>query len=181
MGKRLITWLIVVGALGLVGFYFASPLLAVHNLVEAAKAGDARRLERMVDFPAFRDSLKAELGAEVRDRISDRLGEEAGGLAGLGMMFAPAIVSGAVDALVTPQSVAAMVQTAEAPTPSNPRPRAETGEGDDIRRAYAYRGLDEFVLTLTDPDYPDRRLDLLMQRRGVFSWKLVGLDIDPER
>jgi hypothetical protein len=107
------------------------------------------------------------------------LGRKDSALSGLGMMLAPVLVSGAVDAFVTPQAVAAMVQTAEAPDPTDrqpPEPRAADGE-DDIRQSYSYRGLNTFVVTLTDPDHADEPLDLLMERRGLFGWKLAGVDL----
>jgi len=45
--------------------YGASPLLTARNLVNAAKSGNAVALERHVDFPAFRASLKDELGQRL--------------------------------------------------------------------------------------------------------------------
>ncbi|MFN3631144.1 MAG: relaxase/mobilization nuclease domain-containing protein, partial [Casimicrobiaceae bacterium] len=36
----------------------AAPVMAAQALIRAAKAGDERKIERLVDFPAFRDSLK---------------------------------------------------------------------------------------------------------------------------
>ena len=44
-----------------VGAYALSPVFAAQALIRAGKAGDAAALERLVDFPAFRASLKDEL------------------------------------------------------------------------------------------------------------------------
>ena len=95
--------------------YAASPLLAARSLVQAAKTGNEQALERQVDFPAFRASLKDELSARMVSemRKDDRLG----GLSGLGMLLAPTLVSGAVDAFVTPQAISLMVQEGKAPKP----------------------------------------------------------------
>lgn len=99
--------------------YAVSPILAARSLVQAAKTGDEQALERQVDFPAFRASLKDELSARMfaEMRKDDRLG----GLSGLGMMLAPTLVSGAVDAFVTPQAISAMVQEGQRPSPIWPR------------------------------------------------------------
>ena len=43
---------IAVVALFLVA-YFASPLLTVRGLIDAAERGDEAKLDRLVDFPAF--------------------------------------------------------------------------------------------------------------------------------
>lgn len=158
--------------------YGASPLLAARALVQAAKAGDEKGLERQVDFPAFRASLKDELNdrmvAEMRkdSRLADS------GLSGLGMLLAPALVGGAVDALVTPQTIAAMVREGEAPRPSLKReaPRPE-GERPRVRQSWSYRDLDTFAVTLTRDDHPDESVSLLMKRRNLFGWKLAGVDL----
>ena len=177
MNRKVLTGLVVVVVLFLAA-YFASPLLAVRGLISAAKAGDEAKLERLVDFPAFRDSLKDELNARLRAEMREDLRARDSALAGLGMMLAPSLIGSAVDALVTPSAVATMVRTAEAPDPTD-RTTHDKGAGDDgdLRQSYGYRGLNTFAVTLTDPDAPNRRLVLLMERRNVFGWKLAGIDL----
>ena len=160
--------------------YAASPLLAARSLVQAARTGDEKALERQVDFPAFRASLKDELSermvAEMRE--DSRLGDS--GLSGLGMLLAPALVGGAVDAFVTPQAISAMVQEGEAPKPDLAKVEPETGtrsESKKVRQSWGYRDLDTFAVTLTRDDQPDERVSLLMKRRNLFSWKLAGIDL----
>ena len=184
MNRKVLTGIAVgVATLFLVA-WLASPILTVRGIVGAAEAGDAERLERLVDFPAFRDS--------VRDELSDRLVAEMradprsrdSALGGLGLMLAPTIVSGMVDVFVTPDAIVAMVQSAEAPDPVDdvrprPQPEAEPAVDDDIRRTYGYRDLNTFVVTLTDPDNADEPLRLLLERRGLFGWKLAGIDLAP--
>jgi len=158
--------------------YAASPLLAARSLVQAAKNGDEKALERQVDFPAFRASLKDELSARMvaEMRKDDRLG----GLSGLGMMLAPSLVSGAVDAFVTPQAISAMVQEGKAPKPDLAKvepPVAPKTESKKVRQSWGYRDLDTFAVTLTRDDQPDEQVSLLMKRRNLFGWKLAGIDL----
>ncbi|NJC41332.1 hypothetical protein GGQ87_001590 [Brevundimonas alba] len=167
---------IVVGVVA----WAAAPILAAQALVRAAKAGDAHRIEQLVDFPSLRESLKDELNAELaaQMRRDPRMAES--GLGGLGMILAPMLLSGAVDAAVTPQVVAQMVTTAEAPDPTvrdEPEPGDTADKGDDIHQAWGYRDLNAFAVTLTDRDHPDQRLALIMERRGLFSWRLAAVDI----
>ena len=148
----------------------AAPVLAAQALIRAARAGDEKTLERLVDFPALRESLKDELNAELsaRMRRDPRLADS--GLEGLGMILAPMLLSGAVDAVVTP----------EAPDPTvrdQPEPTDAIDEGEDIHQAWGYRDLNAFAVTLTDRDHPDQRLALIMDRRGLFEWKLAAVDI----
>lgn len=158
----------------------AAPVLSAQALIRAAKAGDERRIERLVDFPALRESLKAELNAELAARISRDPRVADSGLGGIGMMLAPMILSGAVDTLVTPEVVAQMVTTAKAPDPtrrSEPEPSRNEPRGKSIHQSWGYRSLNEFAVTLTDRDRPDDRLALIMERRGLFDWKLAAVDL----
>jgi hypothetical protein len=179
MKKSLIVG-VAVGAVVLFGLVWAAaPVLAAQALIRAAKAGDEKKIERLVDFPALRQSLKDELTAELaaQMRHDPRVAES--GLGGLGLILAPMLVSGAVDAVVTPEVVARMVTTAEAPDPTvrdQPEP-GDAADEDDIHQAWGYRDLNAFAVTLTDRDHPDQRLALILERRGLFEWKLAAVDI----
>ncbi len=73
-----------------------------------------------------------------------------------------------------------MVTTAEAPDPTrrpSPEPAGDEADGDDIHQSWGYRGLNEFAVTLTDRDQPDDHLALILERRGLFSWKLAAVDL----
>lgn len=180
MKKSLIAG-VAVGAVALFAVaWAAAPVLAAQALSRAARAGDEKTIERLVDFPSLRQSLKDELHAELaaRMRRDPRMAES--GLGGLGLILAPMILSGAVDAVVTPEVVARMVTTAEAPDPTA-RDRPEPGDAadeDDIHQSWGYRDLNAFAVTLTDRDHPDQRLALILERRGLFEWKLAAVDIE---
>lgn len=164
--------------------YFGSPFLAVRGLVEAAKAGDEAALEQRVDFPALRQSMKNEMNARMVAEMRKDLGDKGAALGGLGMLLAPSFISSAVDALITPKAVAAMVTEAREPRASDAVGQATAKPdtaGDRVKRSYGFRDLDTFVVTLTDVQHPDRKLDLLLERRAVFNWKLAGVDLpDPK-
>ncbi|AYG95058.1 DUF2939 domain-containing protein [Brevundimonas naejangsanensis] len=178
MNRKLIIRLGAAAVAAFVLAYAASPLLAARSLVQAAKAGDAQGLERQVDFPAFRQSLKDELNARMMAemRKDPRLADS--GLSGLGMLLAPAIVGGAVDAFVTPQAISAMVREGQAPKPEFKR-QADEPKAEDkrVRQSWGYRDLDTFAVTLTRDDQPGERVALLMKRRNLFGWKLAGIDL----
>ena len=165
----------------LIGLYvFAvSPALAVRGLIQAAEDGDIAALERRVDFPALRDSFKAELDGRMRAEMREELRGEDAGLAALGMMLAPTLMDSAVDTLVTPEAVAFMVESGDAPGDEARAASPEASDGGDIQRSYGYRDLNTFVITLIDPDRPDQPLDLLMRRHGL-GWRLSGIDL-PDR
>lgn len=152
--------------------YGLSPVFAAQGLVSAARAGDVAGLERRVDFPAVREDLKVQL----RERLSRELTHDArlgGALADLGMMLAPALVDGAVETVVTPANLAALVRTAETPRSGEPAeaPPSED-EGPDTEVRYSYRDLNTFGARVFDPSRPEQSVDLVMTRRGLFDWKL---------
>ncbi|KAK0360075.1 hypothetical protein LTR94_028727, partial [Friedmanniomyces endolithicus] len=138
---------------------FASPFVAAQGLIRAARAGDVAGLERYVDFPAFRTSLKAELNARAVMEIRERAGGDTG-LAALGALLAPSLVEGAVDGFITAQGVAAMVRSGQKPEPQRPVPAADTPAEpkDRLHKSWAYRGLNRFAVTLTREDRPNDAL-----------------------
>jgi Protein of unknown function (DUF2939) len=178
---------LLVGAAGVVlavalAAWAVAPILAGHALIKAAEAGDARKLERLADFPALRTSLKEELNHELARRFRDDPRVADSGLGGLGYLLAPMILSGAVDTVVTPEVIAQMVTTAEAPDPTRSSPPEPGDEGDsrDIHQSWGYRDLNHFAVTLTDRDRPEQHLALILERRGLFSWKLAAVDLQAE-
>lgn len=179
--SRAIKATIVAGVLAVVGLWAASPIFAAQGLIRAAKAGDAAALERHVDFPAFRESMKDEMNARLvaEMRRDPRAADPA--LAGLGMLLAPSLVSGMVDMFVTPQAISAMVTSAEAPGPDGSTPEPADRDGDRVRQSWGYRDLNTFAVTLSRDDRPNEQVALLMERRGLFSWKLAGVDLSRPR
>lgn len=182
--SKLLTGALVAVVVGTTAVWAAAPVLAGQALIRAAKAGDVGKLEQLVDFPALRDSLKDELNAELTHRLREDPRVAESGLGGLGMMLAPMLLSGAVDAVVTPQGVAAMVRSGEAPDPTNRTPPmtaeqdavATPDDSDDLHQSWGYRDLDTFAVTLTRKDQPSESLALLLERRGLFRWQLAGVD-----
>lgn len=182
---KLVPTLIGVAVVGFAAAYFGTPVLAARDLTEAAKAGDEAELRRLVDFPAFRASLKDELRDEMvaKLRMDNRLGDSA--LSGLGMILAPGLVSGAVDLLITPEVIANVVTSGETPDPTrrlpNREPETAAKKENEVRQSYGFRDLNTFTITLSQADDPEQKLALLMKRKGLFGWKLSGVDINPDR
>ena len=178
LGLLLVLVLIAVGAV-----YAASPLYAFHQLKEAARSGDRERLEAMVDVPAVRDDLKRQI-----DSKATKLARKAEGVgypiaAVIGALGA-ALGDSAINRLVTPEAISAMVQTGETP---NHRHKAASGEdakanadedgphGTVVRGAYL--SPDRFRFRVAPARAPDRGIDLIMERHGLFSWRLEAIEL----
>jgi Protein of unknown function (DUF2939). len=182
--KRLFGWVIGLSLCALVAAYAVSPVLAARALTEAARNGDQQTLERLVDFPALRDSLKSEARDILAEEMRRRTGIGGDLVAGIGTTLAPQVVESTIDALITPEAVTALVADARTPGIPDPRPTGRFGRGkpernaDDIHQSWGYRNLDLFAVTLTRKDRPERNVVLLMSRRGLFEWKLSGVEIN---
>ncbi|RZJ41889.1 MAG: DUF2939 domain-containing protein [Brevundimonas sp.] len=182
MTKRLLIGVALAAVVLFAAAWGLAPIFAGQALIKAAKAGDARKLEQLVDFPALRASLKDELNHELARRMSRDPRVAESGLGGLGMMLAPMILSGAIDTAVTPEVIAQMVTTAEAPDPTrrSPPEPGDARDDKDIHQAWGYRDLNHFAVTLTDRDHPDQHLALILERRGLFRWQLAAVDLGAE-
>ncbi len=182
MKTRLLTGGAIATVAVLLIVWIASPVLAGQALIRAAKAGDEQALDRLVDFPSLRSSMKSELSDAVAAHIGRDPRVQDSGLGGLGMILAPMLLGGAVDAVVTPQGVAAMIRTGQAPDPTDrdpPKPSTKD-DGDRIHQSWGYRNVNTFAVTLTRRHDPDRHLALLLDRRGLFGWKLAAIDLQTD-
>ena len=105
--KKLIA-IVMLLVLTVIGAWFGGPYLAVHGLSKAIEQRDTARLERHVDFPRVRSSLRAQLNDHlVRQAGPDIAASPFGALLyGLGGQLGGA----AVDTLVTPMGIGAMLQ-----------------------------------------------------------------------
>ena len=148
--------------------YF-TPHLAAKRLQEAAKAGDHQALAQLVDFPAVRASVKA----EVREAVSGELGEERNALASLGAALAGMVVEPLVDSFVTPEGIASAVR-GERPSLGSGEKRVKK-EARDLVATRGYEGAGTFVIHFRDRDDGRERMALVMRRHGIADWKLAAI------
>jgi hypothetical protein len=182
---------ILIGAGGvavvlLIALYFASPILALHSLTAAAKAGDRVKLEQKVDFPAVRESLKVQLKATMTRKFEEDPELRDNPFAAFGHLLLSGVVDKAVDAYATPDAIANMVATNEPPKnisaapgaapvvePAKPKAKSET----EIRYGY-HKDLDHFRATYRDRKRAgDEPFGLVLQRHGIFGWRLVRIEL----
>lgn len=168
-------WVAVAVALLLIagGFYFGSPYLAVRSLQAAAAGGDKDALEQKVDFPAVRESLKSQMSAALMAKIQTDPAMKDNPFAALGAALLPTMINGMVDALVTPDAIAAAVRG------QKPGEKAKLEANPDLASETEWVGLDRFRVksrnTKTDEEGPS----LLFERRGFASWKLIKMELPP--
>ncbi|MCS0580592.1 DUF2939 domain-containing protein [Massilia pinisoli] len=150
----------------------ASPWWTLHRLQAAVARHDADAVAGQVDFPALR--------ASVKEQALEALGGKAGGtdggnpFAAFGRKMAMAVVDPLVDAAVSPEGVATMVEHGRIrigqPAPAADTPDTEP-ERDKPRYALAYRGWNSFAVTARDGG------SFIFRRDGLWTWKLAGIDL----
>ena len=99
--------LTVVLLLALGAYVVAGPYLAINGIRTALIEQDTGRLERHVDFPALRVSIKA----QMQDKLARRTGDMQSNLAGaFALSIANNFVGSGVDAMVTPLGIGALLR-----------------------------------------------------------------------
>lgn len=164
----------------LLAYVAAGPYLAINGLRKALAEQDVGALERHVDFPALRVNMKA----QVEDYVARRGGglAESGGLLGAVGLQAAATVGGfAVDTMVTPLGIAAILQgrsmwmrasgqTVDGDTYGAPRPV------DPLAQArLRYESTSRFTARVPGPD---GEMVAVLQRQGL-RWRLVDIRFPP--
>lgn len=168
--------LVLVLLLALVGWIAAGPYMAINGIRGALERQDMSALSRHVDFPALRVNMKA--------HVDDYLVRQADGilpqgmLGQLGMRVAGGLSDAAVDTLLTPVGIAALLQGHAIAM----RAQGRTVDGDSYGRTEPYDPFKEVEHRFESHDrfsatVRDARGDPLVfvfARQGL-RWKLVDV------
>lgn len=168
------TWIVATGVVvALFALaYIGSPYLAARDFVAAAKAGETAKLEAAVDFPAVRASLKPQLRAAMAARLRNDPAMRGNPFAGLGGMLMPSLLDRIVDSVVTADGVAALARAGKVVRPGDTQAAAESSQHD-----LHFLSLDRFEVTVRRKDMGGDPTNLVFERRGLFGWKLVRIDL----
>lgn len=149
------------------GWFVGSRLYAVHDLAAAARDGDSARLERRVDFPAFRASLKGEVGDVIAERglpgLDPRIDPR------LSKVLARAGADFAIDRFVNPETLGQLVRTGQAGD-------VTVATHSDEREPVEWRieGGDLHTFRVTGPEAQGA----LVFRRDGLGWRLAGIEFE---
>lgn len=168
--------LLLVAVLALGAYVVAGPYLAINGIQKALAEQDTRRLERHVDFPSVRASLKAQLEDRMARRAGSQMQQTLFGSLALGV--ARSVMGGGVDAMVTPMGIAAILQGRTMWKQS----MGQTVDGGTFSRAvpveplsnatHRYESPSRFVATVEDPQ---GEVTVFVFRRQGLVWKLTDI------
>jgi hypothetical protein len=136
--------------------WVGSPWWATERMRKAAEERDGERVAVYVDTEALRKNVTE----AVREGT---LGKSPEGEEGFGRKLAAMFIGAAVDALVTPERIAAVVAEGGAPS------------GTEIERRRRYESPNVFVVDLHDAETKERLFTLVFHRHAGFEWKLSDL------
>ena len=168
--------LAVVLLLALGGYVAAGPYLAMNGIRQALAEQDTGQLERHVDFPALRVSLKAQLEDKLARSVGS--GVQSNLFGAFALSLAGNAVGRGVDTMVTPLGIGALLQgrglwkksigeTADGDTYGKPVP------ADPLREAVRrYESPSRFTATVTDEDGDP--VVFVFKRNGL-RWKLADI------
>lgn len=186
----------VLAAVG--GLWFAAPYWTVHQMREAARAGDADRFNAYVDYPRLRENMTTQLAGPAvgtEDATADASREPQSSVGGIGRMVGRALATGAVQALVRPEVVMRAMQYGQLmPKKREGDPGASEGSGGsapsgqdgtgasqrehEIQWWTEWSGLNKVTFYARRSDQPaSRKLGLVLERRGWVSWSLTDIRI----
>ena len=178
----------IAAALAAVLFFAASPYWALAGLRGAIDRADSASLEERVDFPALRESLAAEINAELLGASTEELDGNPFGALALGL--ASKLVDGVIDSVVTPAGLARIARGDSRPVevdrrndprsdrrPSQSEPPPSPKESDLFAGSrLEHETLDRFSVWVPNDRGDEARF--VFRRRG-FSWVLTGIELPP--
>lgn len=174
MKKWIVLVLVLLLALG--AYVAAGPYLAMNGIQQALAEQDTGQLERHVDFPSVRASIKAQL----EDAMARRMGSEAQSnlLGAFAMGVGRNLMGAGVDAMVTPLGIGALLQGRSMWKQS----MGETIDGNTFGAAvpadplasavHRYESPSRFTATVLDED--GRPVTFVFRRYGL-QWKLADI------
>lgn len=171
-------WLALVVLLlcALLAWVAAGPWITLHAIGKAVREENPAALSRHVDFPALRASLKDQLG----DRLARGIGADAGRgwLGALGTTVANELAGGAVELMVTPYGLGAIIEGRKVWNRAGglPPPRTEAGQQarpDPWRNAERrYESPSRYTATIRTED--GTPVVFVLTRNGL-RWRLSDL------
>ncbi|HEY4082218.1 MAG TPA: DUF2939 domain-containing protein [Burkholderiaceae bacterium] len=158
----------------LLGGFYGTPWLALHEIRKAARANDLEQLNNLIDFPQLRENVR--LGVLERLTLSDdgRTGSKA---RALGAAVAGALLGPMVDAFITPETVATLLRGQR---PSTKVGKVWSGNGPEkpLRMHAHYESVNRFVYSIRPAGEDGEKedpVDFVFYREGLFNWKLAEL------
>lgn len=152
-------------------WFYMTPYNAYSAMAKAAENRDTTTLARYVNFPALKESVKANLSARFTAQVA-RQGDS-DPAATLGAAFASALINPMVEAMITPDSLTAMIRNGVPPSDDAAGTTAAAESRTETTRGY--EGFNRFVVKVRQVDRGREPVVFVFHREGLVSWKLSAM------
>ncbi|WP_343682788.1 DUF2939 domain-containing protein [Acinetobacter baylyi] len=168
-----------------VGYLFASPYIAIHQIKEAVQKGDSEKLANYIDFPSVRQSFKDQLNAQMVKEMANQKNNN-DEFAALGAMLASVMVEKMVDAIVTPQGITLMLQGKDLKQSGliqdTPAPQQEVSStNENIDYSLSYQSFNRVNMILENKDRPEKGKATVKMERDGLSWKIKAFEVPMDK
>lgn len=177
--KTLVAVAVVIVALGGLTSY-ASPYMTLHSMRSDILDKNADGFSSNVDFPALRESFRAQIMTMMQDKMSGDAELKQNPLAGLGMAIGMSLANQVVDTMVTPAGVMHMMADASSKLPSqsgdaSPSQGSSTAESKRVDYSVKYRNWSTVAVTAQREH--SEPIEFMLKRSGLWSWKLYAVTL----
>lgn len=171
--------LTVIAAVVGVWFWF-TPHIAANNMKKAVEANDSATLSSYINFPSLKESLKANFNAMLATEVVKS--KDSNPFEALGAALAAAFINPMIDALVTPESLAMMMQ-GNKPNLGKGKPGTEKkfSESSDTEMTMGYESFDRFAVSIKKKGDADAPVTFVFHREGLFTWRLGSLRLPTQK
>lgn len=180
--SKAVTSLIGAGILGAGGYIYATPWISINQFREAIQAKDLPGIERHVDFPSLRTSLKDQLKIKLSEEITRQSGGNAlvnFGIGAFGYALAEPMINAAVDAYISPAGLKTLMAGSLPEgmgADSGPEVPQLPNTSSDASVSMAYGTPNLFVVAASDSS-KGQTVRFNFERRELLSWKLTSLTL----
>lgn len=186
-----------VAVVGAGAYLFATPYISLNQFREAIEARDLPAIERHVDFPKLRSSLKEQL----KSRLSEEITRQAGGnqllnfgMGAIGYAIAEPMINAAVDTYVSPAGLKEMLAGSQPATTISPSPGNSTASNSTASNSTAsnstasnttasnttvssgYKTPNLFVVSARDAS-SGQTVRFNFERQELVLWKLTSVSL----
>jgi len=168
--------------LGAGAYLYATPWISLNQFREAINAKDLPGIERHVDFPSLRTSLKEQL----KSKLSDQIQQESGGnpwvnfgMGAFGYALAEPMIDAAVDTYISPAGLKTLMAGSQPTGGADGGPRAPQlpdANSSDASVSMTYKTPNLFVVAASDSSN-GQTVRFNFERSKLVSWKLTSVSL----
>lgn len=175
------TSLIGAGILGAGGYLYATPWISINQFREALDAKDLPGIERHVDFPSLRSSLKEQFKAKLSEQIQKGTGGNPWvnfGMGAFGYALAEPMIDAMVDTYVSPAGLKTLIAGSQPSggTTAPEVPRLPESSQTDPSVSLTYKTPNLFVVAAREAG-SGNTVRFNFERHELVSWKLTSVSL----